>query len=176
MIPKEMIRARAFLMKPGLTLFLAGLGRLDYIEGPDSTRVVVFASLDLPVSIVDTTDAEEFYDSFLGSEILGVPMNSGEERLAKWPKLEAAHDQIVVEGEQKHLTVCDIVMSSAGWIGINLPNGYKGTFKAWTPEKRGIHVRCPSILRYGMTLRGRRVRHSLAYLLGDAFTFRRPVQ
>lgn len=161
-------------MKPGMSLFLAGLGRIDYIDGPDSTRVMVYSSLELPVSIVATEDADNFYDSFLGSEILGVPMNSGEERLAKWPKLEAAHDKIVVEGEEKHLTVCDILLSSAGWIGINLPHGDKATFKAWTPEKRGIHVRCPSILRHGMTLRGRRVRRSLAYLIGDAFTFKRP--
>lgn len=173
-IPKEMIRPRVFLLKPGMSLFLAGLGRLDLIDGPESMRVIVYSSKELPVSICHTKDAEEFYDSFLGSELLGVPINSGEERLAKWPKLEASHDKIIVEGEEKHLTVCDILMSTAGWIGINLRNGEKGTFKAWTPEKRGIHVRCPSILRYGMTLRGRRVRHSLAYLLGDAFTYNKP--
>lgn len=175
-IPKEMIRARVFLLKPGLSLFLAGLGRLDYIDGPEHTRVIVYSSLELPVSICETKDADEFYDSFLGSEILGVPMNTGEERLAKWPKLEAAHDKIVVEGEEKHLTVCDILLSSAGWIGINLPKDSTGTFKAWTPEKRGIHVRQPSILRHGMALRGKRVRRSMAYLIGNAFTYKRPIQ
>lgn len=168
-----MIRPRVFLMKPNLTLFLGGLGRLDYIDGPESTRVIVYSSLDLPVSICETEDAEEFYDSFLGSEILGVPMNTGEERLAKWPKLEAKHDEIVIEGEEKHLTVCDILLSSAGWIGINLPNGSTGKFKAWTPEKRGIHVRKPALMRYGMSLRGKRVRRSLAYLIGNAFTYKR---
>ena len=171
-----MIRPRAFLMKPGLSLFLAGLGRLDYIDGPDQTRVIVYSSLELPVSICEITDADEFYESFLGSEILGVPMNSGKERLAKWPKLEAAHDKIVIEGKEKHLTVCDILLSSAGWIGINLPRDTTGTFKAWTPEKRGIYVRNPPLLPYGMTLRGKRIRRSLAYLIGNAFTFKRPYQ
>lgn len=157
-------------------MFLAGLGRLDYIDGPESTRVIVYSSLELPVSICETEDAEDFYESFLGSELLGVPMNLGEERLAKWPKLEAAHDKIVVEGEEKYLTVCDIVLSSAGWIGINLPRDTTATFKAWTPEKRGLYVRNPSLLRHGMTLRGKRVRRSLAYLIGDAFTFKKPIK
>jgi nitric oxide-associated protein 1 len=168
-----MIRARAFLMRPNLTLFVAGLGRLDYIDGPERTRVIVFASLSLPITICETSDADEFYESFLGSEIMAVPA-SGEERLAKWPKLEAAHDKIIVEGEEKHKTVCDIILSSAGWIGINLPKDSTGTFKAWTPEKRGIYVRSPSLLPYGMTLRGKRVRRSIAYLIGDAFTYKRP--
>lgn len=174
-VPSQMIRARAFLLKTNFSLFLAGLGRLDYIDGPDSTRVVLFSSLELPVSIVETQDADEFYETFLGSEVLGVPMDTGAERLAKWPKLEASHDKIVIEGIEKHISVCDIILSSAGWIGINLPKGSTGTFRAWTPEKRGIHVRSPSILPYGMTLRGRRVRRKFAYLIGDAFTFRRPL-
>jgi nitric oxide-associated protein 1 len=169
-----MMRARAFLLRPNLTLFLAGLGRLDYIEGPERLRVVVFSSLELPVSIVETSDADDFYDSFIGSELMGVPIDSGEERMSKWPKLEAKHDKIVIEGVEKHITVCDIILSSAGWVGINLPKGQTGTFKAWTPEQRGIYVRSPSLLPYGMTLRGNRVRRSLAYLIGDAFTNKKP--
>lgn len=169
-----MIRARAFLMQPNFTLFLGGLGRLDFLDGPEKTRVLVFSSLQLPVSIVETKDADEFYESFLGSEILGVPMFSSEDRLEKWPKLEAAYEEIIVEGQEKHLTVCDILLSSAGWIGINLPKGFVGKFKAWTPEKRGIHVRNPSLLPHGMNLRGKRVRRSVAYRLGKAFTFKRP--
>lgn len=169
-----MIRARAFLLRPNMSVFIAGLGRLDYIDGPERLRVLVFASLDLPVSICDTNDADEFYESFLGSEVMGVPMDSGEERLAKWPKLEASHDEIIVDGEEKHITVCDILLSSAGWVGINLPKDTTGTFRAWTPEKRGIYVRSPSLLPYGMNLRGKRVRHSIAYLVGKAFTYQRP--
>ena len=106
---------------------------------------------------------------------MGVPMNTGEDRLAKWPKLDAYHEKIVIEGVEKHITVCDILLSSAGWIGINLPKGYTGTFKAWTPEKRRIHVRSPSLLPYGMTLRCKRIRRSIAYLVGDAFTYKRPM-
>jgi nitric oxide-associated protein 1 len=175
-LPTEMMRARAFLLKPDFSLFLAGLGRLDYIDGPESTRVVVFSSLDLPVTICETEYADDFYESFLGSEVLGVPMNTGEERLAKWPRLEAKHDKIVIEGVEKHITACDILLSSAGWVGINLPKGSSGVFKAYTPEKRGIYVRSPSLLPYGMSLRGPRVRGSFAYLIGRAFNLKKPVK
>ena len=171
-IPKEMIKPRTFIMKPSLTMFIAGLGRLDFVQGPPSIRVTAYSSLELPITICETADAEEFYENFLGSEIMGVPIDSGEERLAKWPKLQVSED-ILVEGEEKHITVCDILLSSAGWVGINLPRDSSGIFRAWTPEQRGIYVRCPALLPYGVNLRGPRIRHSLAYRISESFTFQR---
>lgn len=171
-LPKEMMKARAFLMKPDLSIFIAGLGRLDYIEGIERIRVVVFSSLELPISIIETKFADEFYEEFLGSEVLGVPILESEERIQNWPRLEAG-DEFTVQGIEKHLTACDVVLSSAGWIGINLPANEIGKFQAWTPQKRGIHIRDPSLLPFGMNLRGRRVPRSLAYHIGKAFTYKR---
>lgn len=171
-LPKEMMRARAFLMKPNFSLFLAGLGRIDYIKGPDYFRSIVFASLELPVSIIETKYADEFYEEFLGSEVLGVPMLESDERLSIWPKLEAS-DEFTIVGQDKHVTACDILLSSAGWVGINLAKGQEATFKAWTPQKRGIHVRQPSLLPYGLALRGKRVKGSLCYNIGHSFTYKR---
>lgn len=37
-LPKELIRPETFCVKPGTSLFIAGLARLDYIKGPDSIR------------------------------------------------------------------------------------------------------------------------------------------
>lgn len=37
-IPKEIIRPKSFCIKPGTSLFIAGLARLDYLEGPGSVR------------------------------------------------------------------------------------------------------------------------------------------
>jgi nitric oxide-associated protein 1 len=171
-IPKEMMKARAFLMKPNLSLFLAGLGRLDYIEGLERIRVVVFSSIELPVTLIETKFANEFYEEFLGSEVLGVPILENEERIQAWPRLEAS-EEFTVKGIDKHLTVCDVVLSSAGWVGVNLPSNETGTFQAWTPQKRGIYIRQPSLLPYGMNLRGSRVPKSLAYHIGKSFTYRK---
>ncbi|XP_062538542.1 nitric oxide-associated protein 1 [Armigeres subalbatus] len=166
-LPKQMIRPRAYLMKTGLTLFLAGLGRLDYIEGPESTRVLLYASPNLPTLICDTEHASEIYRNFLGTDYLRVP-RAGPERLAKWPALQAGPD-ILLCGEEKHISVADVVLSSAGWISINLSADSEAVFRAWTPERRGIFVRQPALLPFGMRLRGKRIRGSLAYRDGDAF-------
>lgn len=166
-LPKQMIRPRAYLLKVGMTLFLAGLGRLDYIDGPLSSRVLLYASPNLPILICDTMYAEQIYKHLLGSSYLLVP-RSDPDRLAKWPQLECTAD-ILLSGEDKHISVADIVLSSAGWIAVNLPASMEATFRAWTPEKRGIYVRQPALLPQGMNLRGKRIRRSLAYRVGNAF-------
>lgn len=160
-------------MKSGMSMFIGGLARLDFVEVPKLTRAIVYSSLNLPVTIVNTEDADEFYDKFLGSELLGVPITMDENRLSKWPKMEPLYDEIAIDGIDKHVSTCDFVMSSAGWIGINLPKNSAGIFKPWIIGKKGIHVRKPSILPNGFNLRGRRIRDSPAYRLGDAYTFRK---
>lgn len=37
-IPKQIIRPQTFCVKPGTSLFIAGIARLDYLEGPGSVR------------------------------------------------------------------------------------------------------------------------------------------
>lgn len=172
-IPREMIKPRTFLFKPNMSLFLGGLGRLDFLDGPNSIRVIVYSSEELPVTICDTSAAEEIYEYYLGSKFLAVPISNDEERLKGWPKLES-REEISLIGEEKFITVCDILLSSAGWIGINLPKDLSGTFRAWTPERRGIYVRQPSLLPYGLNLRGKRVRDSLAYRYGSVFSHKKP--
>lgn len=172
-LPREMIRARVFFVESGMTLFLAGLARLDVLNVPRLTRVIVYASINLPVTVCNTEDADEMYESLLGSEVFGVPMNMDEERRKKWPKMEVAYEEVAIEGFDKHVSVCDFVMSTAGWFGINLPSGTSGLFKPWILEKRGFYVRRPSILPNGFNLRGSRIRDSPAYRVGDAYTYRK---
>ncbi|XP_053678609.1 nitric oxide-associated protein 1 [Anopheles nili] len=166
--PKQMIRPRTYLMKKGMTIFLAGLGRLDYVDGPESVRVILYASLALPTLICETTEAAALYKELLGTQLLGVPFGSSE-RIEKFPPLEPGPDIIVQGTMEKHQTVCDILVSSAGWFGINLPKHSEAVFRAWTPNKRGLHVRQPPLLPNGMALRGKRIRGSLAYRTGVAF-------
>lgn len=91
-IPKAMITPRTFLMKPGFTLFLAGLGRIDYLSGKDivdkSVRFTVYTSSMLPILICRTDAADAIYSECLGSELLGVPIGDAD-RLQKWPPMES---------------------------------------------------------------------------------------
>lgn len=94
-ISKKILLPRTYLIKRGMTLFLAGLGRIDYIDGPEKIRLSLFASQKLPILIVNTEEAEQIYQDCLGTEILGVPLGDNE-RLTKFPKLEKPDEPIVV--------------------------------------------------------------------------------
>uniref|UniRef100_A0A8D8AE42 Nitric oxide-associated protein 1 n=1 Tax=Culex pipiens TaxID=7175 RepID=A0A8D8AE42_CULPI len=170
-LPKQMIRPRAYLLKPGLSLFLAGLGRLDYLEGPPSTRVLLYSSPSLPTLICETTAATQIYANLLGTEFLQIP-GPDPDRLSRWPALKPSPDILLTGVQEKHISVADILLSSGGWIAVNLPPGEEAAFRAWTPEARGIYVRQPALLPHGMSLRGKRIRGTLAYRIGDGFVKR----
>lgn len=40
---------RTFLLKPGQCLFLGGLARIDYVDGPSSAHFTVFAGTDVRI-------------------------------------------------------------------------------------------------------------------------------
>lgn len=63
----------------------------------------------------------------------------------------------------------DLLMSSAGWIGINVPDNQMAHFHVWTPEGRGIVKRSPALIPNAINLCGKRVRGSLAYANNQSF-------
>lgn len=103
-IPKQMITPQTFLMKPGFTLYLAGLGRIDYVNGRSSIRFTVYSTPKLPKLICTTDMASNIYRDCLGSELLGVPMGN-EDRLKNWPEMESV-DFIGVEGDSEAYSCC----------------------------------------------------------------------
>lgn len=111
-LPKEVIQPKTFSLKPGSTIFIAGLGRLDFITGPKSMRFTVFTSENLPITICETSNADEIYREFLGTEMFKVPVGN-KERLSKWPALEAG-DLITLKGQDWEVSCADVVLSNAG--------------------------------------------------------------
>lgn len=164
--PDSMIAPHAVRFRPGTSVFLAGLARLDFIdykgvEELEFIKMFIFICPKLPVTMVLTENSDEFYRDNLGLEILGAPYGSAE-RLENWPGLECKSELIEVNGNGKILS-CDILLSSVGWVGIIAPEGCICTFKAWTPYGRGIHVRTPALVPHAKRLIGRRIRNSMAY-------------
>ncbi|CAG9857420.1 unnamed protein product [Phyllotreta striolata] len=159
-LPKELIRPETFCVRPGSSLFIAGLARLDYIEGPGSVRLTVFRSNELPVTVCEIEKADEVYAGCLGTELFRVPIDEGD-RLGKWPGLEAGR-RFTVKGVHERFSTKDVVLSNAGWVAISCYFD-ECIFQGWTPGKRGIHVR-DSVLPKAVTLRGKRIRDSVAYL------------
>ncbi|XP_050506546.1 nitric oxide-associated protein 1 [Diabrotica virgifera virgifera] len=159
-LPKELIRPETFCVKPGTSLFIAGLARLDYLKGPDSIKLTVFRSNELPITICDLNRADQTYEDCLGSELFKVPIDEGD-RLSKWPGLSKGKP-FTVTGVTRRLSINDVVLSNAGWISITCSGNQKYTLQAWTPEKRGIHLR-DSILPKTVTLRGKRIKYTVQY-------------
>lgn len=105
-VPKKVLWPRVFYMQPGQSLFLAGLGRVDYIGGATRLRLSVYASDRLPILIVDSMHADQVYEECLGSELMCVPRGDAE-RMAKWLPLQRSEDKITVSGyESERKSVC----------------------------------------------------------------------
>lgn len=106
-IPKQTLWPRAFYMLPGQTLFLSGLGRIDYIGGTSEMRLSVFASNKLSLLIVNTEKAEEIYQRCLGTELMNVPRGD-KQRLENWPPLVRHEEKISVGNynEMEKTSVC----------------------------------------------------------------------
>lgn len=161
-LPKEIITPRTVLLRLNQTLFLSGLARVDLLQVPRSRHIyaTVFASHQLPIHIVDTPDADEFYSFHLGSKMLGVPLGSGK-RLADFPALESK--ELSYTGQGWKSSCGDVVLSSVGWISFTFNNGEDAVVRAWTPEGRGIHRRVPAMLPDAVQLKGRRIRGTPTY-------------
>lgn len=180
--PKQMISPRSYRLKIGMSLFVAGLGRLDFIksDSPDLTwiQIFLFASFDLPTMIVETEHALDIYKKYLNTPLLKVPMGN-EERLEKWPGLECHPDDLIVKGyilkpKLKELNCSgDITLSSCGWVGLRVPVDVECVFRAWTPHARGVYLRTPSLVPYAERLIGKRIRNSLAYNTSKPFVFKK---
>ncbi|SPP75647.1 nitric oxide-associated protein 1 [Drosophila guanche] len=185
--PTTMIRPRAFRLRPEMSLMLGGLARIDildltgYEKEYDWLKIFVFASQNLPVMIADTLNAEAVYKRYLGTPFLGIPSASGdlEVRLKRWPGLQCKDQDIVVSnsnsnsgGNEDRLN-CDITLSSAGWLGLLLPDNCECSLRVWTPHSAGIYVRRPALIPLADRLVGKHIRNSLAYNTTKPFVFKK---
>lgn len=106
-IPKETLWPRAFYMLPGQTLFLAGLGRIDYIGGASDLRLSVFASDELSILITNTNNADEIYQECLGTELVNVPRGDLN-RIKDWPPLIRQQEKISIGNyhDTQYISAC----------------------------------------------------------------------
>lgn len=161
-LPRTPIHHRVYILHVGETVFIAGLARLDFLQGDcEAMRVVIFKTDSLPVTICETVHADSIYNDYLGTKMLAVP-SGGPQRLSVWPELQPA-DDIILKGVSENECCADIVLSNAGWISMAQPEGKICKFRAWTPNKRGIHVRTVPLLRYAIEIRGKRVSQTPVY-------------
>ncbi|XP_064366276.1 nitric oxide-associated protein 1 [Dromaius novaehollandiae] len=159
-LPTHAIVPRTFILKPEMVLFLAALGRIDYLQGKKPAWFSVVASNLLPVHVTTMSKADAIYEKYAGKELLKVPMG-GEERMKEFPPL--IPQDITLEGIGTTEAVADIKLSSAGWVAVTAHPQEKLLLRAYTPKGTALVVREPPLLPYICNIRGARIAGTAAY-------------
>lgn len=139
-MPKKQIVPSVYRLEPGTTLFIGGLARFDYVEGPPLVYFTLFASNELYIHKTSIAKAPQLYETQLGAT-LTPPFTP--ETLKDWPGLDpegVEHDISNDDGNwQKACT--DIVFSGLGWISVTMKGSAK--IRTYYPYECRVGTRPP---------------------------------
>ncbi|KFD55163.1 hypothetical protein M513_04081 [Trichuris suis] len=140
-MPRSMLKPRNYLLKPGSSLLLAGLARIDKCEGNKPVLVKVYASDCLPIFVMPSVEANEFYQKHLGSQLLKVPCGSPQ-RMQRFPGLQCKQVSLLEGTLIQNASKVDVVLSSIGWASFKrYPSKEDNIYTVWTPLGKGIYTR-----------------------------------
>lgn len=123
--PSKEVKARNYQLNSGQTLFIGGLGRLDFIKGDKQTFVCYFSN-QVPIHRTKLENADTLYENQLG-ELLSPP---DEETIEKLPALSKSTFKIKESS--------DIVFPGLGWITVK---GDNLTVVAHSPKDVAASIR-----------------------------------
>ncbi|KAF0040249.1 hypothetical protein F2P81_008484 [Scophthalmus maximus] len=159
-VPTQAIVPRTFVLKPGTSLFVGGVARIDFLQGQRSCWFSVMASSRVPVHISSLDKAQSVYEKHAGHVLLGVPMG-GSERMKEFPPL--VPQEFRLEGRGHLEAAADIKLSSAGWVAVTAVEGDEVLLRVHGPGSAGFSLRTPPLLPHVVSLKGERIRKSAAY-------------
>jgi ribosome biogenesis GTPase A len=133
--PPHKITPQHYRMRPGKSIFLGGLARIDYVDNVvehESWNFVfftVFASSRLPVHTTSTQRGDELYEKHVGTKLLSPPVifdvNDGSQ--VKPEQKEGLQHPLLgltkketfqVSGSTRGRSIMDIVVPGVGWIAV----------------------------------------------------------
>lgn len=76
------------------------------------------------------------------------------ERIDAFPPLEP--EELIVTGRGLSSSVCDVILSSVGWVCVTAALEHKIKILAYTPNGKGIFMRSPSVFPTAVNERGKR--------------------
>lgn len=123
-IPIKPIKPKTYQLNPGQTIFLAGLGRVDFISG-ERAPFTYYVSNELYIHRTKTEKANEFYKQHKG-KLLAPPST---QTIDEFPKL--IPQRIRLKPNQ------DLVISGLGW----LTTTKSVELEVWIPKGVGLAVR-----------------------------------
>lgn len=122
--PKRVICPKTFQLNPGQTIFLAGVGRMDYL-GPEKAGVTFYVSNDVYLHRTKTEGADAFYQKHVG-DLLSPPKP---QEIEDFPELTSRDFHL--DGRQ------DIAISGLGW----LTTTHQARLRLWVPKGVGLSIR-----------------------------------
>lgn len=120
--PKKPLKPATFQLMPGNTIFLGGLGRIDYLKGP-STSFTVYVARGVTLHRTKTDKDDDFYQKHCG-ELLKPPTDT--------------KDLAAFKGQEFHTNYkSDLLFGGIGFITV--PKGC--VIKTYTPAGIGLGIR-----------------------------------
>ncbi|KGG54055.1 ribosome biogenesis GTPase YqeH [Lactobacillus sp. wkB10] len=119
--PQKQLKPVTFQLNSGNTLFLAGLGRVDFLKG-EKASFTVYAARGLYIHRTKTENADSFYDKHLG-ELLNPPSQSDELPPLKWQEYHTKEKSDLLLGGIGFVTVpanCLVRVYTPGQIGLGI--------------------------------------------------------
>ncbi|CAJ1059313.1 nitric oxide-associated protein 1-like isoform X1 [Xyrichtys novacula] len=159
-VPTKALVPRTFVLKPGMSLLVGALARIDFLQGERSCWFSVLVSARVPVHITSLEKVEGIYEKHAGGVLLGVPQG-GSERMKTFPAL--VPQEVKLEGRGYMEASADITLSSAGWVAVTAAEGEQVSLRVHGPEAAGFGVRTPPLLPHVISLKGERIKKSAAY-------------
>ncbi|XP_053734681.1 nitric oxide-associated protein 1 [Synchiropus splendidus] len=160
LVPTKAIVPRTFVLKTGMSLFVGGVARIDFLQGEKSCWLSVLASAQVPVHVTSLEKADAVYQKHAGRRLLGVPIGDAQ-RIESFPRL--VPQELQLEGRGPLEAAGDITLSSAGWVAVTAAVGELPLLRLHSPEGVHMGLRTPSLLPHIVSLRGERLRKSPAY-------------
>ncbi|KAM9357199.1 nitric oxide-associated protein 1 [Symphorus nematophorus] len=159
-VPCQAVVPRTFVLKPGMSLFVGALARIDFLQGRKSCWFSVMASNRVPVHVTSLEKADGVYEKHVGHVLLGVPAG-GSDRMKMFPALVSQEFRLDSRGYLE--AAADIKLSSAGWVAVTAAEGDQLTLRVHGPAATAFGLRTPPLLPHVVSLKGERIRKSSTY-------------
>jgi len=144
-IPKKQLKPFTFVVRPGESVWLGGLVRIDLLTGKD-LLFTYFLSQDVSVHRVSTQNATDSYERLAGKKLVPCYWADGE---GDWSKFEQY--QLSVENRSRKFSGSDLAISGLGWIG--LTGWGKNDMKIHLPPGVEFYLR-DSLMPHEIRMRG----------------------
>ena len=125
-IPRREVKPAVYQLNEEQTIFIGGLARFDYVQGPGKQPFVFYKANELQLHRTKLENADHFYEKHLG-EMITPPSDFEKE---DYPKLK--EHQFTIKQPS------DVVVSGLGWVSIH-ESGTKVSM--WAPEGIDVFVR-----------------------------------